>query len=78
MATPHTTTAHAGSSRSAAALMPMVLPPQSAEQLPVRTMSRLDVAALLYGTQDSLHAAWECYCAERPVHWIEPGWAVQQ
>ena len=53
------------------------LPAQSAEQLPVRTMSRLACAAFIYGDQGE-HAAWECYLSKRPVHWIDPGWGGAQ
>ncbi len=53
------------------------LPAQSATQLPIRTMSRLECAAFIYGDQGE-HAAWECYLSDRPVFWTAPGWGTVQ
>lgn len=63
------------SSFCAPAAWMLTMPEPSATQQPVRTMSRIDCAAFLYGDQ-GLNAAWECKLSDRPVWWLDTGWGA--
>ncbi len=47
------------------------LPAQSATQLPIRTMSRLECAAFLYG-DEALHATWHADMAQWEAKQADP------
>lgn len=65
---PHQTTSTAAGTSPAAALL--TLPAQAAEQQPVRTLSRLDCVAFIYGHDTALHATWQAELAGVPLTWL--------
>ena len=69
MATHQTTTASTSNSPGSHPMW--TLPAQSATQLPIRTMSRLECAAFLYG-DEALHATWHADMAQWEAKQADP------
>ena len=45
-------------------------PAPSPQQLPIRTLSAVDLAGLMYG-HTALHEAWAAMLADRPMTWLQ-------